>query len=413
MKYINLKKYLFLFFSINISLIPFFLVSGPFLPDLSLSVCSLLYLFYILSNKQFNVFKNSLFIFFLIFYFTIVLSSFLSDYIIFSLHSSLPYIRFGLFSLCVWHTAKEDKNLFNKIFIVLTIVYLSLILDGYLQFFTGSNILNYEKAGVRVSSFFGDEHIMGSYVSRFFPIYIGLYFFITQKRPIFFFEKIIVLLFFILISVLVIISGERTAFGLLIISFLLMLFFLYGLKQLKVSFFIIFIFISLIFLSVYQNNFQRLFIETKDQIFANENILFFGERRHEYAKVSINIFKDNIFFGAGPRTYRIESKNEQYKVSELSWNTHPHNMFIQLIAETGLSGTILASIAFCYFFVLLLRKFFIKSDYNKTSNFKICIIIAVIINIFPMIPSGNFFNNWISIVSFYPISIFFALNRNL
>ena len=413
MKYINFKKYLFVFFSINISLIPFFLVTGPFLPDLSLSVCSLLYLFYVLSNKQFNVFRNFLFIFFLIFYFTIVLSSFLSDHIIFSLHSSLPYIRFGLFSLCVWHTAKEDKNLFNKIFIVLTIVYLALILDGYLQFFTGSNILNYEKVGVRVSSFFGDEYIMGSYVSRFFPIYIGLYFFITQKRSIFFFEKIIILLFFILILVLVIISGERTAFGLLIISFLFMLFFLYGLKQLKVSFLIIFIFISSIFLSVYQNNFQRLFIETKDQIFANENTLFFGERRHEYAKVSINIFKDNIFFGAGPRTYRIESKNEQYKVSELSWNTHPHNMFIQLLAETGLSGTILVFIAFCYFFVLLLRKFFIKSNYNKTSNFQICIIIAVIINIFPMIPSGNFFNNWTSIVSFYPISIFFALNRNL
>lgn len=413
MKYYNLKEYLFLFFSLNISLIPFLLITGPFLPDLSLSMCSLFYLFYILSSKQLNVLRNYLFIFFLIFYFTILLSSFISDYAIFSLHSSLPYIRFGLFSVCVWHTAKEDKNLFNKIFIVLTVVYLSLILDGYLQFITGTNILNYEKTGIRVSSFFGDELILGSYVTRFFPVYLGLYFFTTQNRPIFFFEKLFVLLFFILILVLVIISGERTAFALLIISFLFMLFFLNGLKKIKVSFLIVFIFTSLIFNFIYQKNFQRLFIETKDQIFNNKDILFFGERRHEYAKVSLNIFKDNIFFGAGPRTYRIESKNEKYKVSEFSWNTHPHNIFIQLLAETGVTGTILVFIAFCYFFLLLVKKFFVNSRLNSISNFKVCIIIAIIINIFPMIPSGNFFNNWISIVSYYPVSIFFALNRNL
>ena len=411
----NFKKYYFIFISANISLIPFFLITGPFLSDLSLTICSVSYFFYLLINKQLNTFKNIFFIFFLIFYFIILTSSLLSDNILFSLHSSLPYIRFGLFFMCFWHTAREDKNLFNKIFIVLSIIFLLLIFDGYLQFFTGTNIFHYEKTGVRVTSFFNDEHILGSYVARFFPIYLGLYFFVRQKKLISFFEKFFFIIFFLLISLLVVISGERTAFGLLIMTILLMFFFLRGLKVTKIFIFISFIVANLIFANVYQNNFERLVIETKDQIVGEEKIFFFGERRHEYAAVSINIFKENIFLGAGPRTYRIKSTDEKYKISELSWNTHPHNIYFQLLAETGILGTIMILAAFIYFTLFLFRESF-KKFTNKTflnSNTMIFFVIAILINIFPLIPSGNFFNNWMSIVFYYPIAIFFSLKDNL
>ncbi len=407
------KKFLFLFISTNICLIPFFLVTGPFLSDLSLTICSVSYLLYILINKRLSVFKNQFFIFFIIFYLFIVISSLLSEDIFFSLRSSLPYIRFGLFIMCFWHASKEDKNLFNKIFIVLTIIFVLLIFDGYLQFFTGNNILNYEKVGVRVSSFFADDYILGSYVVRFFPIYLGLYIFIKQKKIIPYYEKIFFIIFFILISLLVIISGERTAFGLLLISVFLMFLFLQGLKKTKIFIFISLIITNLIFVNIYQSNYERLVTETKNQIIGKEKLFFFGERRHEYAVVSINIFKDNIFLGSGPKTYRIKSNDEKYKISELSWNTHPHSIYFQLLAETGFLGAIMIFIAFLYFSISIVKESFYKlsqDGLNKTnSNFKIFIIIAILINIFPLIPSGNFFNNWMSIVFYYPIAIFYSL----
>lgn len=411
----NLKKFFFIFQSINIVAIPFLLITGPFLSDLSLSLCALSYIFYVLIKKQTNSFKNIFFIFFLIFYLVIVLSSTLSENVIFSLHSSLPYIRFGLFILCVWHTSKEDKDLFYKIFIILSIIYLILIVDGYIQFITGKNIFNYEKVGIRVSSFFGDELILGSYAARFFPIYIGLYLYINRLRSNNNIEKIFFILFLILITLLVIISGERTAFLLLTLSIIIMFFFLKGLKRLKIYFLIIFIFVSTIFILINQKNFERLIIETKDQIVVDNKILFFGERRHEYAKVSINIFKDNIYLGSGPKTYRIQSKNENYAISELSWNTHPHSIYFQLLAETGLIGTLLVIFTFIYFLIILFRESFIKTINNNylysSSNIKICILTAIIINIFPLIPSGNFFNNWISIIYYYPVSLFFAIKE--
>ena len=413
----NYNKYFFLFTSLNICLIPFFLITGPFLPDLSLTICSLSYFFYILLNKQLNVFRNFFFIFFIIFYIVILISSFLSGNILFSLHSSLPYLRFGFFVMCVWHTAQEDKNLFNKIFIVLTIIFFLLILDGYLQFFTGTNILNYEKMGVRVSSFFGDRLILGSYVIRFFPIYLGMYFFLNRKKLISLHKNIFFILFLVLISVLVIISGERTAFGLLLLSILLMFFFLHGLKKIKIIILIFFTIANLIFISIYQSNFHRLVVETKEQIITEEKIYFFGSRRHEYAAVSINIFKENILLGSGPRTYRINSNDQKYKISELSWNTHPHSIYFQLLAETGILGALLIFSAFCYFVIFLFRETFNKFQNNNlsklNSNIKICITISIIINFFPLIPSGNFFNNWMSIIYFYPISLFFAFTHKL
>ena len=46
------KKYL----EILIISIPFFLITGPFFPDLILSLLSLLFLFKIIINKKYNIF---------------------------------------------------------------------------------------------------------------------------------------------------------------------------------------------------------------------------------------------------------------------------------------------------------------------------------------------------------------------
>ena len=195
MSIVDFKKKYFTFLSINISLIPLFLITGPFLSDLSLSLCALTYILYAVLSNEVHFFKKLFFKFFLIFYSLIVLSSLFSENTLFSLKSSLPYIRFGLFVVCVWHTAREDAKLFDKIFFVLTLIYLLLIFDSYLQFITGTNLLNFEKVGVRVSSFFGDELVLGSYVTRFFPIYVGLYFYNAKKRKIFLLEKIAVVFY--------------------------------------------------------------------------------------------------------------------------------------------------------------------------------------------------------------------------
>ena len=50
--------------SILFSLIPFFLIAGPFLSDLSVSLISLLFFIYCIKEKNFSYFNNKYFYFF-------------------------------------------------------------------------------------------------------------------------------------------------------------------------------------------------------------------------------------------------------------------------------------------------------------------------------------------------------------
>jgi len=90
-KYINYYKYLFFLF-------PFFLVTGPFLPDLTISFLSLIFLFILIKTVNKKLFINNLFYFFLFFYFYIIINSFFSYDSIISLKSSFPYIRMIFFA---------------------------------------------------------------------------------------------------------------------------------------------------------------------------------------------------------------------------------------------------------------------------------------------------------------------------
>ena len=59
-----------------------------------------------------------------------------------------------------------------------------LLVDGFIQFTFEKNLLGFELAeGPRVSSFFGDELILGSYVSRLLPILTGI-FILIYMQPI-------------------------------------------------------------------------------------------------------------------------------------------------------------------------------------------------------------------------------------
>ena len=46
-----------------------------------------------------------------------------------------------------------------------------LILDLFIQYGTGQNILGFVASENRYSSFFGDELVLGSYMIKFFPLY--------------------------------------------------------------------------------------------------------------------------------------------------------------------------------------------------------------------------------------------------
>ena len=127
------------------------------------------------NSKNYYYFNNIYFKYFIIFYLVCLASSLISDYKLISSIKSFFYFRFGIFALAVWYLLSKNKLLTKYIFLSLLFCFIILIFDGFVQYFYGKNIIGIEKQGVRLSSFFGKELILGSYLSRILPILIGIF----------------------------------------------------------------------------------------------------------------------------------------------------------------------------------------------------------------------------------------------
>jgi O-antigen ligase len=219
---------------------------GPFVPDLIVSLSSLVFLIYIFKDKLFFYFnKKPLIIFFIFCTYCILVSTFVAKDMMLSFESSLFYFRIGVFSCLIWYLLEQDKKMLNYFYYALVISFLALIVDGYIQFFTGTNIVGFSKGGDRISSFFGDELIMGSYLSRLFPLLFAL-FIAKEKKKL---ETYFMTLFFLLLCSLVLISGERAAFFFLCLLFLFITIFMRGYVKLRLVLSVGFVIVVIIFIS--------------------------------------------------------------------------------------------------------------------------------------------------------------------
>lgn len=394
--------------TIIVSIIPF-LVLGPFLPDLIVSLSSLIFLFYIFKKKKFIYLnKKPLIIFFVFCFYIILLSIIVAKDTLLSLESSLFYFRIGVFACLIWHLIEQDKKILDYFFYVLVICYSLLVVDGYIQYFTGYNTLGFwYSENYRISSFFGDELIMGSYLSRLYPLLFAL-FLVKQKKL---FEFYFVSLLFILVSGLIFMSGERTAFFLHIMS-LLFIFIL--IKQFVKFRTILAIFlISLLSILISTNEkFQHRFIKdplSHIQIFnKNQKTLIFTPNHDSLIRTALNIFKDRPIVGHGPKMFRVLCKDQKYAVGIHSCSTHPHNFYVQLLAETGLIGFLFLFSALIYVVYSSAKQLkgilFKKKSY--LSDYQVCLLACILITVWPFTPNGNFFNNWLAICYSLPVGFF-------
>jgi O-antigen ligase len=410
----NKKKIFFeIIPSYIIVLMPLLLITGPFLSDLGLSIVAILFLINSKQNNLYKFYNNIYFKIFVIFWIILIISSLLSNNILVSLKNSLFYFRFGIFSLCFWFIIEKNIKIMNYVFYSIIFCFLSLIVDGYIQYFFGKNLFGIEQyRPSRVSSFFGSELILGSYLSRFFPILFALFVFIDQKlkfqnKKFLFFITII----FILAEGLIVLSGERLALFFMNLSAIFIILMIRNYRIYRLYTYIGSLVLIAALLFAFPSVKDRIVDQTIND-FSGKNLddgkfYIFSKPHHEMYISGIRIFFDNKFFGVGPRQFRNECIN--YPVSAYSCETHPHNTYIELLSEAGIFAFLIVAILFSLITFFSCKHFFLRIFNSKKvffDDFQICLISAIIISIWPFSPSGSFFNNWMSIVYYYPIGMF-------
>jgi O-antigen ligase len=396
--------------SISIILIIPLLITGPFIPDLILTVCSIYFFFLLIIKNNFEFIKKPFFLFFLLFIIFIIISSILSNNFK-SIISSVGYIRFLLFIFfTIFIIQNSKKDLLLLIFYSLFFTNIYLIFEFLWQFFFQTTILGdkvFNPQRFIISSFYHEE-IYSSYIVRIFPFFLGLFF--LNKNKLNSLIKITSYIILTLLMFTVFFNGERTAIGLLAISILFLLTFLDFDKKIKfIALITVFIGFFIILNHLPTNNLDRKIngaINFKTSITKflnkNEDYVIFSKKYDSMYKTGLNIYKYNLITGIGIKNFRIECSKSIYASNEKSCSTHPHNLAIQLLAETGSIGLI-----FYLSIIFLLTRLLFKNLKNKSTsknhkNYITCLLCCFLVSLWPFFPSGNFFNNWMSIITFYP-----------
>ncbi len=403
------------FFLYLFILTPIIIFFSKFLADLFLSLVAIYTLLDLTKNKNFFILNN--FLFFFIFIFYISLNLLINNFNLLLFAKSFLLIRFPLYMLFPLIFGFDLKSLVKKFKIFFIFPLIIFLINLYLEVFFNINIFGSIKGNdyQRVTSFFGEEYIAGSYL---FFIFFMVFFFSKELNNL-----IVILLLVIYFAIFF--SGDRTPF--ISINLFIFLYAIFNLKKIFLSkkinmiIFLILLIIGSSYTVHYKNikkisaysKYENTFKDIKKDILTsdkNERSL----KRWAYYGIflkSYTIFKKNIIFGTSYKSFRVECKKKIYDAEyfnltgNLNFNgcsTHPHNIYLEVLSEQGILGFIL--------FILLIFGLFNLAKKNTNLN-HVIFRFFIITYFFPFKPFGSFYTNFGMIMLSATIAIFLIFNN--
>lgn len=415
-KFKNFTNIQFLFLS-TVILLPILLTLGIAIAEILLFFFTFYGIYKTLKEKKFYLIKNKEIIFLFIFSIYIAINSILNNVNV-DKSSSIFFFRHVFLVISIIYIFEKCYKEHQKVTKFLYLFFIIIFIDSLIQFFLGKNILGYETINNRVSSFFGDDLILGSFLILFFPII--LIFFLDKKELLF---KDI---FFGFYFFTILLSGERRAFVILLLSILFIIIFSKEIRKLIFKSLIIFISLVIINSFIFKGTYDplnRIFVKTynetikyneknkinNDPILENKKkIIIFSYEHTNHYRLAIHLIKQKPIFGHGPKGFREYCRGVNYDSEFGMCTTHPHHLLLQIIVELGIVGLIFYLFAALY----VVKNFINLFKFNNKSNISVILMTLVLINIFiPLVPSGNFFNNRNLMLCFYSIGLYLYFYR--
>ena len=406
MKNTYLEKSLFLFFSI----IPLTIVLGPAISLINILLINLCFFIFMFYYKDYEFLKNKIVILLLLINIYLIFNSIISIDQIIGIKRNFGFLRFVIFFIVLNYFFYYSKNP-RKIFFTWFVILFIFILDVYLEFITGSNILGFGDEegdfGPRIVSFFKDEPIAGAFIYGFSFIVVGYLFNKCSEDKK---NKVIILFLPLLLLISVLITGERSNTIKLFIGFMMFFLFSHFLNK-KIKIFSILFFVIVVSIIFSQSQYLKLryitqltnhfIVEQKRKVFFKENLYF------NLYKSGINVFKNYPIFGVGNKNYRVETcaPKKDPKTYYLCI-THPHQLYIEFLSEHGLFGTIIF-LSILFFLIFRILGIIIRSkNYIQAGCFIYILTIFI-----PLLPSGSFFSDFNSTIFWINFSLMYACNK--
>ena len=408
-----------LFFSILLLFIPIVLITGPALPDILLSMIAVYFLVKSFSIKLWKYYKNPIVFGFLFFSTYGIIQSLFSEMPLVSLTNggSAFYFRYIFFAMGVWYLLDNNPYLSKCLMNISIVCLLFVIIDGLYQYFFDVNIFGNKKHNdFRLTGFFGDEPIIGRYISHISLLTFALIFqnYRETKRMM-----MLSIAFLGLCAVMVFLTGERTPFFYIIFFILMMIIFLPSIRIYWIASVVLIITLIIGIFTINPKAKIRMIDTTIDQISQTKIPILPYTSSHEPIYISaLKIFSDQPIFGVGTNTFRFHCDKPKYYTKN-GCSTHPHNYYIQILAEQGIIGFIFITTFFLYLSLIFIKQLVFKLKKYKSKQIPFEYLsypIILFIYWWPIIPHMSFYNNWNNVMIMLPLGFFmkyFYENKNL
>jgi O-antigen ligase len=390
-----------------ILVLPFALLFGTFISEIIIFLSTVFFLIKSYIEKEWEWTAKTEFKFLLLIWGYLILNAILANNIHLSLSRGIFFFRFILLIFVISDILK-NKRFENIIFISWISLTIVTSVDIYIEFFFQKNLLeNFSEYPGRIASFTGKELKIGGYLIAI--LLTSFSFFLNKNLNI---KKYIILLSVLTLALIaVIITGERS--NSIKAVFIFVLFLLFLKKHQLIKYIVLILFIIILIMSVLNiNKIKYRYTEIINNI-SNPIILLKDSLHGAHYSTAWKIFKNYPYFGVGNKNFREECQNKiyldkNYKYTENRCSTHPHQIYLELLSELGIIGTLLI----VFFIIFISAKSFLI--YFKNYNLLILAPTLYIISIFiPLIPSGSFFTSFGATLFWLNIGIILSnFNKN-
>jgi hypothetical protein len=349
-----------------------------------------------------------IFIFFLI----SIISTFIniSNFNYITVLKAISDLRFALLYLII-------RNLFfyrcieiKPIFLVSIICTLFLSLDIFFQHYYGHDIFGYlPTIDFRYAGSFNDEAIAGSYIQKY--SLLSILFIILINIEVF--KKKILILVLNILGLGILMSLDRTPWIMYIFQLFIIVILI---KKYKSNFLVgLLILLTLYVLVLKHNNLlnnkhNSIYLLTKNISEKITDNIHFSKKNNEkgfdnnkkdlhiYTQDYLNIFysayivwKDSPLIGHGIKSFQVNCIKLSSFYKNMSCPLHPHNIYLEVIINTGIVGIIIFLIFLLNIFINLIKFYSKKNNSEKITLISTLFIAIFVSELWPLRSYGSIF----------------------
>ena len=389
---------------------PVALILGTLISEILTLFLIALYFYDCINDKKKIIYNDPIIYFLMIIWIYLLFNLIYSIDFQLSFYRSIFFIRYPLLILSITHFLTKNPQKCQIIFSLWMLTIMITIIDLYIQFFFDENMLGFKSPwDERLSGFFNQELKVAHLLIGFF---LPAFSFFFQKK-----ENLLLYIALILYFLILILTNERAN---IIRGILVILIFLIMIPnfQIKIKIFFATLIMSTFVLMV-------LFVQPIKNRFVNEisamntnnsiqNFIILSNYGPHYL-TSIEVFKENKLLGTGIKTFRKSCQNvsidkyypEDVRLARSGCNTHPHQIYFEILSDLGLIGLIIFISFFGYLTIRIFKNYLVTKNLLLLSSGGFFVI-----NLIPLLPTGSFFTSFGSTIFFINVSlIYYCLKK--